>query len=75
MRLLRYFAVLVCLLAVGCGVNRAFVEAVSANWAAIGPEYVAYVEADQSLSDGERRSRLLTAELMNALIDEAQKEN
>ena len=75
MRFLRYFAVLVCLLAVGCGVNRVFTEAVSANWAAIGPEYVAYVEADPGLSPGERRSRLLTAELMDALIAEAQKEN
>lgn len=49
----------------GCSIDKEFVQAVEANWEAIKPEYVAYFEADESLSDADKEARRLTVKLFD----------
>ena len=56
----------------GCGnVDQQFRAAVKTNWAAIRPEYVAYVAADAQLNADEKSIKLTTVELFNNLLKEA----
>lgn len=52
----------------GCKATPAFVRGVDAQWAVIGPEYRAYVQTDSSLSNGDKATRLRTAETLDELI-------
>lgn len=63
------------LLATGCGggcgsVDKAFRNAVDANWTAIRPEYVEYVSKDPDLGDAEKATKLRTVELFDRLLEE-----
>ena len=58
----------------GCSLNRTFVEQVNRNWELIGPEYTAYIAADESLSEESKAIRMRTAETFTALIEEAMKD-
>jgi len=62
---------LVAVLLGGCTVNRAFVNAVDASWSVIGPEYMAYIEADEDLDDLSKGIRVRTARLLTETIEEA----
>lgn len=55
----------------GCGsVDKAFRNAVDANWEVIRPEYVAYVTSDPGLTEPEKATKLRTVELFDRLLEE-----
>lgn len=64
-------AAVACLaLIVGCASSPRFLEGVDATWQVVGPQYRAYVAADETLSASSREIRLLAAETMDLLIEE-----
>jgi hypothetical protein len=64
----------VMLLCAGCfSPQKAFVDAVDAQFQAITPEYVKYVDADAKLTDKEKAARHDTVDLLHKMILEAQK--
>ena len=63
-----------CLLFSGCSVNQQFRRAVDQNWKTIRPEYVEYVVQDVSLTDLEKEVRMITVELFDRLLKEADNE-
>jgi len=63
-----------CLLFSGCSVNQQFRRAVDQNWKTIRPEYVEYVVQDVGLTDLEKEVRMITVELFDRLLKEADNE-
>lgn len=56
-----------------CSTNMIQVEAIADTIALISERHDAYVIADETLADGDRASYLLDTELLQAVIEEAQK--
>ena len=52
----------------GCSISPAFLDGVEAQWQAIGPNYRAYVAADESIDDVTRQVRIFNAEVMDELL-------
>ena len=67
---MKYLLVIV-LLFTGCTVNQSFVTAVETNWAAIKPEYSAYVEADSTFTAADKELRYDVIKAFDAAIAEA----
>lgn len=65
-------AALLCAIS-GCSLNSQFVSAVDGAWSVIGPEYTAYVQADATLDDATKTTRIRTAQLLTETIAEAQR--
>ena len=63
-----------CLLFSGCSVNQQFRRAVDQNWQTIRPEYIEYVVKDVSLTNLEKEVRMITVELFDRLLKEANNE-
>lgn len=61
----------VCLLFCGCSVNQQFRQAVDQNWQTIRPEYIKYVQEDDNLIQLEKDIRMITVNLFNKLLEEA----
>jgi len=55
----------------GCSINQQFVETCDNTWQVIGPEYVEYVQKDETLDEDTKKIRLRTAEIFTRLIEEA----
>ncbi len=55
---------------VGCCYNKAFVAGVDNYADTILPDYRAYVNGDDSISEDSKRIRLQTADMFRALIDD-----
>lgn len=55
----------------GCTVNQQFVSAVDRSWKLIGPEYTAYVLADENLQPESKATRIRTAKTLSELLEEA----
>lgn len=72
MRRIIYVVVLAVCLA-GCTVDQQFVQSVDSAWDVIGPRYVDYVQADATLDDQSKETRIRTAELLTRLIEEAKR--
>ena len=72
----RWLLFLVCatLVLAGCSVNEQFVSAVDKAWVTIGPEYRAYVEADEAIGDDTKATRLRTAEILTETIEVAKQQ-
>ena len=59
------------LLAAGCAsikINDSIEATISQNWATIGPEYRAYVEADAALAAADKTTRITYADKFDALL-------
>ena len=54
-----------------CPVNTMFVDAVDSAWEAIGPEYVEYIDTDDTLDDDTKVIRKRTATMLSEAIKEA----
>jgi PBP1b-binding outer membrane lipoprotein LpoB len=55
----------------GCSCNKAFVTGVDDYANTILPDYRAYVQNDESITEDSKRIRIQTADSFRALIDEA----
>jgi hypothetical protein len=55
-----------------CPVNDMFVKSVDSAWEVIGPEYIQYVETDDTLDDDTKTIRKRTATMLTEMIKEAQ---
>lgn len=69
----RMLALLILTLASGCGaLNEKYVEADRATYEAIGARYKAYVDADETLTDLQKRSRKNTVDSWDARVSSAE---
>ena len=59
----------------GCTANKQFVDGVDGYTKVVLPEYKAYVQADPKLDADSKRIRVQTADKLQALVDEAKKQN
>jgi hypothetical protein len=57
----------------GCMTDRVFFEATKATWEAVSPEYVEYVQKDESLDQDEKNMRIRTVDLFNKTLAEKEK--
>lgn len=55
----------------GSGLDEEFVRAVDTNWKVIGPDYRAYLEKDESLSDQSKAIRLRAVDEFSRLVADA----
>ena len=55
-----------------CGsLNAQFVKATDSNWKVMGPNYRAYVEGDEALTEGSKNRRLAAIDEFTALVAQA----
>jgi hypothetical protein len=47
------------------------IDAIDKTWGVIQPEYIGYIDADQSITDDSKATRIRTAVLMSKLIETA----
>lgn len=72
-RIAAFALVLFCVVGFGCSLNSQFVDAVDEAWEVIGPRYVDYVNADTTLDEQSRQTRIRTALILTETIAEAKK--
>jgi hypothetical protein len=63
--------ILIAFFYVGCSCNKPFVAGVDDYATTILPDYRAYVQNDESITEDSKRIRIQTADSFRALIDEA----
>lgn len=65
---------LLALLCVSCdGVSKAYVKADELTYDAIAPEYLKYVQADEALSDAQKKRRATTVDTWRTRIEGAKR--
>jgi hypothetical protein len=68
------FLSLLCVGMASCsGPNKLTISAIETNWGVIGPEYIQYIDKDESLTPEYKETKKRTAEMFGKLIEEAKK--
>lgn len=70
MRSIVFVAIFAVVTLSGCNTDRMFYDTVSANWAAIRPEYVGYIDKDTQRSAAEKRALMTTVDMFDAAVVE-----